>query len=58
MIALKKSLLVVFMVMALLVAFAVTASADETAATKSKTVEVVINRSEATQGEGGAWTFC
>ena len=53
----KKSLLVVFMVMALLVAFAVTASADETAATEPKTVEVVINRSEATQGEGGAWIF-
>lgn len=44
----KKSLLVVFMVMALLVAFAVTASADETAATGSETVEVVINRSEIT----------
>lgn len=53
----KKSLLVVFMVMALLVAFAVTASADETAATEPKTVEVVINRSEAQQGEGDALTF-
>lgn len=53
----KKSLLVVFMVMALLVAFAVTASADGTAATEPKTVEVVINRSEATQGEGDTWIF-
>ena len=47
----KKSLLVVFMVMALL------ASADGTAATEPKTVEVVINRSEATQGEGDTWIF-
>ena len=53
----KKSLLVVFMVMALLVAFAVTASADETATTEPKTVEVVITRSEAQQGEGDALIF-
>lgn len=52
----KKSLLVVFMVMALLVAFAVTASADGTAATEPKTVEVVITRSEA-KGEGNTLRF-
>lgn len=53
----KKSLLVVFMVMALLVAFAVTASANEAATTEPKTVEVVITRSEVKPGENGALTF-
>lgn len=53
----KKSLLVVFMVMALLVAFAVTASADEAATTGSKTVKVEINRSEAEKGENGDGIF-